>query len=479
MAITDLSLKGAEVLLLEDDALLRKRLAAYLGKQGAEVTTAAVIAEARRLLTAGRYDFALLDINLPDGEGLDLLRERLLPPTTGVVVMTAEGGVARAVEAIKLGAGDYLAKPFDPEELRLVFTRLRQNRQRDRLVEHARRGEEREGLFFGESLAAVGQQLERILQAEQRLAANPPPILIVGETGTGKTALSRWLHRQGPRSSGALVEVNCPGLPETLAESELFGHEKGAFTDAKGARLGLFEAADGGTLFLDEIASLSLSVQAKVLTALEDRQIRRVGGNKPVAVDVRLIAASNRDLRAMVAEGEFRSDLLHRLDLLRVDLPPLRERSGDLEKLATHLLESICRRYRLPSPGLAPEGIARLGRYPWPGNVRELAHELERAVILGDGRPLAFAHLAAPGEKPTPGSGSGQTSPTGDWLAADWQLPESGFKLENALNRFIRLALDQTNGNVSAAARRLGVTRDYLRYRLAEGQDREAGQPME
>ncbi|HVU32070.1 MAG TPA: sigma-54 dependent transcriptional regulator, partial [Opitutaceae bacterium] len=321
-------LAGLNILLLEDELLLRKRLAGFLEKEGAEVTFAVTVAEARHALDAMSFDAALIDVNLPDGRGTELLRDKLFPATTNVIVMTAEGGVAGAVEAIRAGAADYLVKPFDVQELPVRIAQARRTRQ-TRRADEFRRGQESE-LVFGESLAGVREQLLKITTADRRLGRFLPPVLIEGETGTGKTAIARWIHRQGPRADEPLIELNCSAMPETLAEAELFGHERGAFTDAKAARIGLMEAADGGTLFLDELPSLASSLQAKLLTAIEDHTLRRVGATRPVAVDARIIAATNSDLNTLVAAGRFREDLLHRLDLFRVRLPPLRERGNDI-----------------------------------------------------------------------------------------------------------------------------------------------------
>ena len=259
------------------------------------------------------------------------------------------------------------------------------------------------------------------------------------------------------------MELNCSALPENLAESELCGHERGAFTDARSARMGLFEAASGGSLFLDEVPSLSPGIQAKILTALETGRIRRVGGNKEIEVDARLITATNVVLQQAIAEGLFRQDLYHRLDLLRIRIPPLRERPQDVAGLVDFLLKGILRRYRLKNLRPSELGRARLAAYPWPGNVRELAHELERAVVLADGEELHFQQLQP---------GAGELSEVGhassdDWLNAGWGFPEDGgFQIEQAINRLIHKALDQADGNVTGAARLLGVPRDYVRYRL-------------
>ena len=300
-------------------------------------------------------------------------------------------------------------------------------------------------------------------------------MLIQGETGTGKTTLARWIHTQGPRASGPLVEANCAAIPDNLAESELFGHEKGAFTDARVTRLGLFEAATGGTLFLDEITSLSPALQAKLLTAIEDGKIRRVGGNRDIPVDTRLITAANRDLRDMVAVKQFREDLYHRLDLFRIAIPPLRERGEDVLALAESLLHRLARKHHVPSRVLSPIGRRRLLAYGWPGNVRELSHELQRALVFEDGEGLNLDTLmGSVGADPQPltrSAGATSITPQDEWFNATFRFPDSGFSLEDAILKLIRQALDQTGGNVSAASRKLGVSRDYLRYRLGGWKD--------
>jgi two-component system response regulator AtoC len=449
---------GCEVLLLEDDTVLRKRLVAHLRGLGAEVTETETIENARRALNEFHFDFALVDLHLPDGEALDLLRSGSFSENTGVVVMTAFGGIKNAVEAMRLGAGDYLSKPFEPDELPIAFLRCRERRsvaRRDALgsTEHSR--ENSEDLFFGESLAPIKGQLDMILATDRRLEKGLPSILIEGETGTGKSLLARWIYRHGPRGGRPLIKVDCAALPESLAESELFGHERGSFTDAKVARIGVFEAADGGTLFLDDIATLSAAIQAKVLTAVEDRTIRRLGSTKEIRVDVRLIAASNQALAELVKAGGFREDLYHRLHLVHLELPPLRTRGADILSLARHLLIRIAKRHRLKGLYISPEGEARLMSQEWKGNARELAHEIERAMIFGPGPRLDFERL---GELPS-------VSAVG-WRNPRWRLPERGFSVESVIAELINEALRESKSNVSAAARRLGVTREYLRYRL-------------
>jgi DNA-binding NtrC family response regulator len=457
--MASVNLNGLSVLVVEDDSVLRKRVVARLEALGADLASAESVAEARSLLLQRSFDFAFLDVHLPDGRGTDLLAEKAFPAATGVIVVTAHGGVGGAVEAMRFGAVDYLVKPFDVSELAVAIERAQGIRHAARLGEQRREEIASEGLFFGSALVGLEAQLRKIVEADRRMICELPPVLIEGETGTGKTTFARWLHEHGPRADRALVEVNCSALPESLAESELFGHERGAFTDAKATRLGLFEAAGGGTLLLDEVPSLSLALQAKVLTAIEDRVIRRVGATKSIAVDVRIVAASNRNLKEAVAQGHFREDLYHRLNLYRLFIPPLRERGEDICTLAERMVDRLCRRQRLPIKALAAIGRRRLLAYHWPGNVRELAHELERAIVFEDGPELGLPQLGPGGEEPQPAP---PTTP--DWLNPSFDF--AGFSLEGAIDRFIQLALQRTNGNVSAAGRLLNVPRDYIRYRL-------------
>lgn len=448
------------MLLLEDEPLLRRRIGAYLGKQGIEVTNASTVAEAKEAMRNLDFDFALLDVNLPDGRSLTLLSDRSIPASVVVVVMTAEGGVSEAVEAMRAGAADYLVKPFDLDELAARLSRARRSRGARREEQHRRQKEAEadDAFFFGSALAGIEVQLGKIIAADRRVQGALPPVLIEGETGTGKTTLARWLHRRGPRADGPLIEVNCSALPESLAEAELFGHERGAFTDAKEARIGLFEAAEGGTLFLDELPSLSPGVQAKLLKAIEDRTIRRVGGTRMLPIDARIVAATNADLPALVASGRFREDLLHRLDLFRLRIPPLRERGADIVPLAERLVARIARNYGLPPRPIPPQGRERLQARRWAGNVRELAHAIERSLVFEDDQ-LAFTTLAD--------GDPARSTETATWVSPGYKIPD-GFSLETAIDALIARVLAEAAGNVSAAARKLGVTRDYIRYRRGE-----------
>ncbi len=481
-------LKGYSLLVLEDDAYVATRVVKKLRSLGLECQRSGTVVEATSQLETAAFDFSLLDVNLPDGSGLDLL----ISPSAGrlglAIIMTAEGRLEVAVEAMRRGAVDFLTKPFDLEELPLVLSRVLTAQRLSHRVRHRSEtsAREAEGLFFGQRLAQMRAQMDRIVAAEARLSGHLPPVLIEGETGVGKTTLARWLHQQGTRSGHELIEVNCATIPEALAESELFGHERGAFTDAKEARMGLLEAAHGSTLFLDEIASLPLPIQAKLLTAIEDGVIRRVGSQRTIPVNVRIMAATLKPLAELVAEGRFREDLRQRLDLLRLRVPPLRESPDDLPALAEHLLQHLAARYGMAPPKLSPTGHRRLLAHGWPGNVREVAHELERAIILEGTDTLDLSQLGLllgdfdPAPPPAPvasGSSSavsesspGQPRPSEDhpdgFLSPNWQLPESGFQLEAAIRDLLRRSVAQCGGNLSAAARRLGVPRDYLRYRL-------------
>lgn len=468
-----MQLNGCTLLLVEDEPLLRRRFTAQLEKLGAEVSVAASLAEARRLLADLTFDFALLDVNLPDGRSLELLSAGAVGADTVVLVMTAEGGVEGAVEAMRLGASDYLVKPFEVAEaaVRLVRAQRSRRKARGEAYREAQAAAQDDALVFGTSLQGVRTLLDKIVAADRRVAAAggaPAPVLIEGETGTGKTSFARWLHRNGPRSKGPLIEVNCSALPDALAESELFGHERGAFTDAKEAKIGLMEAADGGTLFLDELTSLSPAVQAKLLTAIEDRVVRRLGGRRPIPVDVRIIAAAQGDLAAKVAAGEFREDLRQRLDLFRVHIPALRERGEDVVSLAGTLAVRIAARYGLAAGPIPELGQRRLRAHSWPGNVRELAHEIERSVVFDEDQ-LTFAGLAKADE--------GEEGASAAWLRRGFRYPtEGGFDLERAIDQLVDRAIAQADGNVSAAARLLGVPRDYVRYRLKRRDGAELGE---
>jgi DNA-binding NtrC family response regulator len=383
-----------KLLLIEDDDAVRRPLARGLAQAGYTVLEAANLAEAQAKAESGEPDVVVSDIYLPDGSGIDLLPKLLaLRPGLPVVMMTGAQDVATAVQAMRRGAEDYLTKPFELEELKLAL---------DRAVERA--GLRREVHSLRESLKASESQDHHFLQdpsmqkvyglVEQVAALDKVTALILGETGTGKQHIARLIHRLSARSSKPFVELHCAALPETLLESELFGYEAGAFTDAKGRKKGLFEAAQGGTVFLDEVGELPLATQTKLLKVLEQKTVRRLGGLDTIQLDVRLVAATNRDLEAEVKAGRFRADLYYRLNVTRIDLPPLRQRPDDVEALVLHFFKEACTEFGKALPLPSADLLKALRALPWPGNVRELKNAVERMVIHANG-PLTLASLPA------------------------------------------------------------------------------------
>jgi DNA-binding NtrC family response regulator len=391
---------SGRILIVEDRDSLRRMLERALGQEGYEVTAAADGRSGIRLLGERPFDFVLTDLKLPDVSGLEVLEaSRAAQPRVPVVVLTGFGTVGTAVEAMKLGAWDFLEKPLEIDDL-------------SRLIERAL-GERGDGAAVFQAPGAppiVGGHplLRTALRMLQRVGPTESTVLLTGESGTGKELFARSIHALSPRREGPCVALNCAAIPEALIENELFGHEKGAFTGADRRQPGRFEMAQGGTLFLDEIGELPVGVQGKVLRVLEERTFERVGGGKTMRADVRLVAATNRDLAAMVEAGEFRADLFFRLNVFPIELPPLRERASDVPLLARHLLGEIARRHGTEPPRLEEDAAGVLAGQPWPGNVRELANVLERAVILTEGPVIRAADL-----KPLLRPLSGATEPAG------------------------------------------------------------------
>lgn len=460
------------VLLVEDETLFARAVSKRLQKAGYECEHAENLTDGRAIARQFLPDIALLDMRLPDGNGLDLLTE-LVAKGVAVIVMTAYGEVTDAVNAMKQGAIDYLKKPVDLEELLLVIqkaehsTKLQQHldnsRQRDA---HVAEGVE----FLGESPAmqSVRAQVERIAQLVAIETAVPPTVLINGETGTGKDVVARLLHLSCTNHDKPFVHVDCASLPADLIESELFGHEKGAFTSAQGSRPGLIEAAEDGTLFLDELGELPLALQAKLLNVLERRVVRRLGSTKERAVPARFVAATNRDLHQMVLDGRFRSDLYYRLNVLTIVMPPLRERGSDVLLLARHFAAQTERRYGLSRRDFAADAIEMLGRYAWPGNVRELKHQISRAVLLSRNDRITAIDLALPLQEAIPASHLHQVLAQSNFSlhANDADFTSAPVTLDSAEKMLIINALRNANHNVSEAARQLGITRMAMRYRM-------------
>jgi two-component system, NtrC family, response regulator AtoC len=455
----------ASLLIVEDEEILAKNVRRTLEKLGHAVSVAATCADAERLFGELQPDLALLDLRLPDGSGLDLLaRLKGREPGVTVLMMTAHATVADAVRAIKLGALDYLQKPLHMEDLRHAVTRaLEESRLRTELSYFRSReskGAAVDGLIGDcPAIEALRVKLRRLctLPAD----ATPPTVLITGETGTGKGLVARVLHYNGPRADKPFIEINCAAIPENLVESELFGHERGAFTDARTAKPGLFQAADRGTLFLDEIGCLPIVVQMKILKAIEEKTFRAVGARADRAVDVHVVAATNSDLESMIRAGTFRPDLFFRLSVARLDVPPLRERGDDVLAIARQFLAELVQRYRLPRRRLTPDAEALLRRYPWPGNVRELRNTLDRAVLFGDGEAIDARLLGTPDST---AQSIGLTVGPGGALAIE--LPEGGIEFEELERSLLTEALRRSGGSQTGAARLLGMTRDTLRYRL-------------
>jgi DNA-binding NtrC family response regulator len=381
---------AGRILIVEDRDSLRRMLELALTQEGYEVTAAADAASALSLLGLRTFDFVLTDLRLPDASGLDVVaKSRAAKPPIPVVVLTGYGTVGTAVEAMKRGAFDFLEKPIEVDDLtRLVAQALGLSEEPDEPPAPP-------ALTAPGAPVIVGRhpRLRAAVRLLVRVAPTETTVLLTGESGTGKELFARALHALSARRAGPLVTLNCAAIPEALIENELFGHEKGAFTGADRRQSGRFELAHGGTLFLDEVGELPLAVQGKLLRAIEDRTFERVGGGRTQKSDVRLVAATNRDLQAMVDEGRFRSDLFFRLNVFPIELPPLRERPSDVGPLARHLLGEIARRLGLAPLGLTDEAVELLAAAPWPGNVRELANVLERAAILAEGAALGAADL--------------------------------------------------------------------------------------
>jgi DNA-binding NtrC family response regulator len=448
------------VLIVDDERTLARAVRAFLLESGYDAEVAPDAEQALGMLETLRPDVVFSDMRLPGMNGIALLRRiREFDPSIAVVIMTAYGTIEGAVEAVKLGAFDYLKKPVDLEELKLLADRAREHSQLQlELSYHRRRAAS--DVPFGAVLGA-SPAMRAVLEQARQIATldETPPVLIIGETGTGKGLVARTIHAGSSRSSKPFIEVNCTALPATLMEAELFGHERGAFTDAKESRMGLFEAAEGGFLFLDEVGDVELSLQGKLLKAVEERTVRRVGGIRDRKIDVRILAATNRDLERESQRERFRRDLYFRLAVILLRLPPLRERGEDVLTLAQHFLRRFSAKYGKQAERLDPRARDLLLSYPWPGNVRELSHVIERAVLWSKGPMLDVEHLAL--EVPPD-----EAEAVPEAAAGPLTNRPAGMELEQWERSLIVQALRETDGNQTRAAQRLGISRDTLRYRL-------------
>jgi two-component system, NtrC family, response regulator AtoC len=458
----------ALVLLVEDEKLLRWALEQQLARAGHAVQAAPDLATASEHLAARQPDVVLLDLGLPDGHGLDFYehnQERL--EGSMVIVMTALGQVEEAVRAMKLGALDFLTKPVDQAELVALVERSLAVRSDQLEAQAARQSREQQ---LAETMICSAPAFRAVVEtAEQVAGSDVATILVLGESGTGKNVLARHIHAVSPRRARPLLEVSCATIPENLLESELFGHEKGAFTDAKAVKRGVCELAEGGTVVLDEIGELRLDLQAKLLHFLEERRFRRVGGTREITVDVRVVALTNRDLQAMVRDRSFRGDLFYRLNVFPLVVPPLRDRREEILPLARHFLATLQPKLGRRFAGFEPEAEERLTRYRWPGNVRELRNVIERALVLERGERVGARSLVLDwAGEPEGGDLAAAPLPPG--------LPAGIVPLEEMEREMVARALHAAGDNQTRAAELLGISRDQLRYRLKKFDPRAGAQ---
>jgi len=453
---------GRAVLIIDDEETLARNLAVYLGRQDYEVQVAGSAEQGLAVYAEFRPDVILLDHNLPGMTGLQALEKlRSIDAQAQVVMMTGFGGTELAVSAMKAGAADYLAKPLVLSELKLLLERLvNRNRLESTVNYYNRRDAESSGIerILGQSapIVALRQKIAALVESERQLADNEAPVVLIqGETGTGKELVARALHFDGKRAKMPFVELNCGALPAQLVEAELFGYERGAFTDARQRKAGLVETAEGGTLFLDEIGEADASTQVKLLKLLEDRRFRRLGGLRDQQVNVRIVSATHRPIEQMVKSGQFRADLYYRLRIVELKVPPLRERGADILALARHYLQWQAQRYRKGPLSLGPDVESAMLRHSWPGNVRELRNAIEQAVLLCQGSVVGLRELAF--------LGTASTEPVHD---GDPREIGVDLNLERAEKQLIVEAMVRARDNVTQAARLLGVSRDTLRYRL-------------
>ncbi|WP_242352508.1 MULTISPECIES: sigma-54-dependent transcriptional regulator [Anaeromyxobacter] len=448
------------ILVVDDEEIVRESLGGWLEKDGYTVGTMPEGRSAIEALKRERWSIMIVDLKMPGMDGLQVLEEaKKLQPDVAVVIMTAYATVDTAVSAMKMGAYDYLVKPFDPEELSLMMQKIvsQQSLVRENAV--LRQALRQEYRF--RDLLSKSPAMQSVFELARTAARSNSTILVLGESGSGKEVLARAIHAESPRTEGPFVAVSCAALTESLLESELFGHEKGAFTGAISRRKGKFEAAHGGTLFLDEVGDIGPKLQLDLLRVLEERRFHRVGGNEPIEVDVRIVAATNRDLRRAAREGKFREDLFYRLNVIPILIPPLRERREDIPLLVENFVERLSVEMKRRIEGLTPEAMSALMAHDWPGNVRELRNVLERGAVVASGPVIQLSDLGLPTKLDAP--------PRHGTLAS----------LEEVERRHVAAMLAHTNGNVSQSARILGIDRVTLYNKMKKWGLRRDGEEAE
>jgi DNA-binding NtrC family response regulator len=472
-------MKG-RLLVVDDERGILVALKGLFGKEGYEVETAESGEEALAKVKAGLFHVIITDLSMQQMSGLDLMRAvRQIDPGCAVLMITAYGTQRIAVEAMKAGAEDYLPKPFDNDELRIKVRNVMEKqilrRAYNRLVEQVNLESGRFAGMIGPSRAMM-----RVFETIEKAAPTDVTVLIRGESGTGKELVARAIHSRSPRANGPFIPVNCAAFSRELVESELFGHEKGAFTGAVARREGKFEAADGGTLFLDEIGDMSLETQAKLLRVIQEKRFERIGGNQSLAADVRIIAATNQNLELMARDGRFREDLYYRIKVVEVRVPPLRERREDIAPLAMHFLDEACKQFGTPRRTLAPEAMKACVENPWPGNVRSLRAAIEQAVILSSGAEITSAELLGGGASGSAdGAGTDEPEPmatAGAGAPAETAGSSSAVRFREAKEKFVEQwerdffinALKASGGNISRAAERAGMYRQNFQQKMRE-----------
>jgi len=449
-------MKKTKILVVDDEHLIRWSLEQNLKKQGYEVVTASNGEEALKLVQEEQPELILLDIQMPGINGLEVLEKVKESDEDIVVIMvTAQGGLETAVNAMRMGAYDYINKPFNLDELAIVVRKALETSYLRREVAGLRSEHKKIG---PPNIVGASKHMKNVLAMMEKVArSEASTVLVQGESGTGKELVAKWIHYKSSRAERPFVAINCAAVPATLLESELFGHEKGAFTDAKNAKKGLFELADGGTIFLDEIGDMEIGMQAKLLRFLEDRTFRRIGGAKIITVDIRIISATNKDLLKAIEEKSFRNDLYYRLQVIPIFLPPLRERKDDIITLANHFIEAFNKEFNKHVHGISGMAEKMLTEYHWPGNIRELKNLIERAIILGNEDTLLLEHLPLEIIAKSSSSAPPVTS---------LKLPPEGVDIEEVEKELIRQALESSDWNQSKAAKKLNLGIDAFRYRM-------------